>query len=272
MSSVVITVGHSGFQTEKAAFFIDNDAFPRINNAYVWRDRLKKKRGVSLLGRLTRALTALSIGNSGASPWSFNIFSLIPVGSIPEANGQLVPGSITINLGTLIFIDNGLGVLIQKGIISGATNANPCQITSTNHNLLTGSVITITGVLGMTQLNGNTYVITVVDANNFTLNGIDSTAYGTYTSGGIWTSVNANNFGTINYQSGAVTITDTLGAGQASTISLSYTPNLPVMGDRQFNQNFTGASTPGNIEFPLYVFFDRDTAISLMGQMDLSMM
>jgi len=64
------------------------------------------------------------------------------------------------------------------GTITAATNANPAQITSANHGLITGSVITITGVLGMVQLNGNVYTITVVDLNNFTLDGIDSTAFG----------------------------------------------------------------------------------------------
>lgn len=72
------------------------------------------------------------------------------------------------------------------GSITAATNANPCQITSANHGLPTGAIITITGVVGMTQLNGNTYIITVVDPNNFTLN-VDSTAFGVYVSGGTWT-------------------------------------------------------------------------------------
>lgn len=75
-----------------------------------------------------------------------------------------------------------------SGTITGATNGNPCQITSPLHGLATGAVIIIDNVVGMTQLNGNTYTITVVNANNFTLNGIDSTAYGVYVSGGSWTS------------------------------------------------------------------------------------
>ncbi len=73
------------------------------------------------------------------------------------------------------------------GSITGATNAALCQITSPAHGLSTGAVITITGILGMVQLNGLTFIITVVDANNFTLNGINSTAFGVYVSGGTWT-------------------------------------------------------------------------------------
>jgi len=68
--------------------------------------------------------------------------------------------------------------------ISGATQANPCSITDTGHPYATGEQVTISGVSGMTQLNGNTYTITYVDANTYTLDSTDSTGYGAYTSGG----------------------------------------------------------------------------------------
>lgn len=69
--------------------------------------------------------------------------------------------------------------------ISAATKANPCEITtSASHGYSTGEEIYISGVSGMTQLNGNRYTITVTAATTFTLDGIDSSAYGTWTSGG----------------------------------------------------------------------------------------
>lgn len=96
-----------------------------------------------------------------------------------------------------------------SGTITGATQANPAQITSANHGLATGAVITITGIVGMTQLNGNTYTITFVNANNFTLNGVDSTAFGAYVSGGSW-SANSQSFsftiGTVPFLSKTLTI------------------------------------------------------------------
>lgn len=77
---------------------------------------------------------------------------------------------------------------ILTGIITGvAQPTNPTEITSTNHGLVTGDVVTITGVVGMTQLNDNIYTITVIDVNTFSLDGIDNTAFGAYVSGGIWT-------------------------------------------------------------------------------------
>lgn len=72
------------------------------------------------------------------------------------------------------------------GFITGATQANPCQVTSPDHSLLTGTSIYIANVQGMTQLNAAIYSITVVDSNNFTLDNTDSTGFGIYTTGGIW--------------------------------------------------------------------------------------
>jgi hypothetical protein len=77
-----------------------------------------------------------------------------------------------------------------SGTITGiAQPTNPTQITSVGHNLTTGAVITINGVVGMTQLNGNSYTITVIDANTFSLNGVDNTAFGAYISGGTWIAI-----------------------------------------------------------------------------------
>lgn len=75
----------------------------------------------------------------------------------------------------------------QSGGISGITQANPAVVTSTSHGLATGAEIKITGVSGMTEVNGNTYRITVIDADTFRLEGEDSSGFGAYTSGGTWT-------------------------------------------------------------------------------------
>ncbi len=79
------------------------------------------------------------------------------------------------------------------GGITNVTQANPAQVTSPNHNLQNGSIITISNVGGMIELNGNTYTVTVVDANTFNLN-VDSTGFTAYTSGGSWFSLNTFSF------------------------------------------------------------------------------
>lgn len=80
-----------------------------------------------------------------------------------------------------------MGVTAVSGTITGiAQPTNPCQITGPNHGLATGAMITISNVVGMVQLNGNTYTITVINSNTFTLNGVDNTGFGAYVSGGTW--------------------------------------------------------------------------------------
>lgn len=74
--------------------------------------------------------------------------------------------------------------------VTAATKANPCQVTMTGHTMVTGDRVSFASVGGMTQLNGNTYTVTYVDANNITI-GVDSTSYGTYTSGGTGTILGA---------------------------------------------------------------------------------
>lgn len=85
------------------------------------------------------------------------------------------------------------GITTLSGTITAiAQPSNPTQITSVDHNLVTGATITISDVGGMVQLNGNNYTVTVLDDDNFTLDGIDNTAYTAYTSGGTWISASSN--------------------------------------------------------------------------------
>lgn len=72
----------------------------------------------------------------------------------------------------------------SRAVITGATKANPCVITAADHGFVDGNVVYISDVAGMTELNGNYYTVAGKTANTFQLSGIDSTGYGTYTSGG----------------------------------------------------------------------------------------
>lgn len=219
-----------GLTTDKKPLMLANEAFSNLKNAYVFRDRTKKRDGLRGISRLRRFFSNASLGTSGASPWSFNIYSTVtgqtyfPI--TPEPNAEIQEDSVIISIGTTILTDNGNGTLSQRGTITGATNAANCQITSVAHGLTTGDQITISGVVGMTQLNGNTYTIAVVNANHFTL-GVNSTAYGVYVSGGTWISLST--FGTINYLTGNVVITYTR-AATGATISFGYFPSLQSMG------------------------------------------
>ncbi len=68
--------------------------------------------------------------------------------------------------------------------VTGATKANPAQITVVAHGYTTGSTVRLKNLGGMVELNDRLFTITSTGANTFTLNGVDSTGYTTYTSGG----------------------------------------------------------------------------------------
>lgn len=84
---------------------------------------------------------------------------------------------------TLALFTRTADPFLSAKTITGATAANPCNVTAVAHGLATGDVVIIEGVVGMTQLNGRYYTITVTGVDNFTL-GIDSSAYTAYSSGG----------------------------------------------------------------------------------------
>lgn len=227
----------TGLVQEREEFLLPDDAYPVLQNAYVWRERIKRKQGVKKLGRLQRNFTTMNWFVTGASIWSFTIKT-------------------------------------EKGYIVNANNANPGQITTKYaHNLTTGDQIIITGIAGAIGYNNVQFTVTVIDSTNFTI-GADATAFGAYTvpiegeyngtfvsnrnstetnsqivpgsvvftiaagtpivltdqGDGTLTSPTAGNSATINYFTGELFITHTAGATVATTIAFDYYPSLPVMG------------------------------------------
>jgi len=107
--------------------------------------------------------------------------------------GRLIPFSFsTIQTYILVFEDLKMRVMKDGGFvlkpaatITNVTQANPAVVTtSAAHTFVNGESVTITDVVGMTELNGNTYVIANVTSTTFELQGIDSTGFTAYISGG----------------------------------------------------------------------------------------
>lgn len=73
-----------------------------------------------------------------------------------------------------------------SGTITGATQANPVEITSVAHGRTTGQRVYLADLGGMTELNARAFLITVTGDDTFTLDGEDGTAHTAYTSGGTW--------------------------------------------------------------------------------------
>ena len=81
-------------------------------------------------------------------------------------------------------------------VITGATQVNPVVITSVAHGLSNENEVKITGVIGMTELNGNTYKIANKATDTFELtdpdddSNIDGTSFTEYSSGGFARKIN----------------------------------------------------------------------------------
>jgi hypothetical protein len=88
--------------------------------------------------------------------------------------------------GSILQIATGTG---GAKTVTAISKGYPCIVTSTAHGFAAGDRVTFASVGGMTELNGNSYVIEYVTANTFSLHKVDSTSYTTYTSGGTATPV-----------------------------------------------------------------------------------
>ncbi len=205
----------TGLVQNREEFLLPDDAYPTLENAFVWRERIKRKQGYQLLGRLRRSFTSSSLGNSGASPWTFVLWSTLVPPIVPEANAQIQPGSVVITIGVgpgaIVFTDQGDGTL-----------TSPTPGNSGTINYITGSITLITTALaGMAttvsfayfpnlpvmgirarELNNLNSEMTVffdtTYAYNFTASGFVEFIPGTTWSGGL-PNANSNFFWTTNY-------------------------------------------------------------------------
>lgn len=102
--------------------------------------------------------------------------------SVDEASGQSqlsVAATTNMRVGDVVAINNGKA-------ISAITKADPAVVTTTQtHGLANGARININGVNGMTQVNGLWFTVANQTSTTFELSGIDSSAYGAWTSAGV---------------------------------------------------------------------------------------
>ena len=93
------------------------------------------------------------------------------------------------NLKIRVYKDDG-SVLEGDKTISGITQANPAVVTATSHGYDNGDEVVITGVSGMTEVNGKRFLVADKTTNTFELQDkdavdINSTGFTAYSSGGV---------------------------------------------------------------------------------------
>jgi hypothetical protein len=135
MQNIHIGKFSRGLRDDLTAFNIDNDAFPFLFNFYVWRGRVKRKRGTVLLGRLTRQVDSVSgtplHWQYGTISFTAGVANLLSFVSAPNG-ASIVPGTINITVGVTTYTDP-----LSNGVISGGAGGSI--------NYATG-VLTLTGV------------------------------------------------------------------------------------------------------------------------------
>lgn len=113
-----------GLMTDRKPLMLPDQAFSNLQNAYVWRNRVKKRLGTLGLGQLRRIFTATSIGNSPAlATWTISSLYALVSPAITEIYAQIVPGSVILTDGVDTFIDQGNGFLRrQDGNLTSTIN------------------------------------------------------------------------------------------------------------------------------------------------------
>lgn len=111
---------------------------------------------------------------------------VIPFSALFKKFNPFVDQDRKVRCGWLYMYVDSTGCDLKRNMqISDITQANPAVVTTLlDHNLETGDQVSFFGIGGMTQLNGAVAFVTVLTDQTFSLNGIDSSAYGAYTSGG----------------------------------------------------------------------------------------
>lgn len=125
---------------------------------------------------------------------------------------------------------SGLNIATLEGAtlaVSGITQANPGVVTtSTNHNLATGDQIQITGIVGMTELNGVEVAVTVITEKTFSI-AVNTSGYVAYVSGGVVSPNPIAETPAISDPPNVYTIPYVNPPAQTVTIAVSYTTTVP---------------------------------------------
>ena len=191
----VLYIDHSSYEPMKLTRFADIDWTMSTYQRY--GDMCMREINIAGVSEANPAVVTTTVAHGLVTGQQVYIAGLAasmePSGTGPPFDGsQLMTITVTSTttfslsgIDTTSYTAWSLGGIVYVYLpILAITQANPAQVTVTNHGFVTGDQIIINGVQGMTQLNnatgGGVFTITKVDANNFTLNGVDSTGFSAF--------------------------------------------------------------------------------------------
>ena len=139
-----------GLQTDSKPFLILETAFQVMNNAYLFRKRIRKRECNSLIGRLRRVSTGLTaLGNTVAGS-SMTFTDVLTSLGFTEPNAEIQPGSVVITItgadaSSFTDLGNGTFSVTGKGVAAGSyiNYATGLVVLQFSPNLSGGNPITI---------------------------------------------------------------------------------------------------------------------------------
>lgn len=157
--------------------------------------KIKFKQSFDVITLTCEGYPAKELQRSALTSWSFVDVLYQPDQSPPTSPSVTVgtAGAVTYRYAvTAVSADTGeeslpaLGTV--TGTITGITKANPAVVTtSADPGYQTGHEVAISGVSGMTELNGRRFRVVRLTGTTYQLQGVNSTSFTTYVSGGTTT-------------------------------------------------------------------------------------
>ena len=200
-----------------------------------WKNNTFSIRDLPELTHINSGIASITTGNawnSNAETWN-------------TGTGYWGTGNYDNVLKNLIFVQPA-----EVAAVSGATAADPVVITSATHGLVDSDLVVISDVVGMTELNGNSYYakVTGYSTTTFALYSdsslstkVDGSGYTAYTSGGVLSQPklfrddkgNQNN--TVDMISYVERTGHDLGDPSSMKFVRAVWPKLEVSGDNEIN-------------------------------------
>lgn len=154
--------------------------------------KIKYKQSYDVVTLTCEGYPAKELQRSGLTSWSFVDVLYVPDHAAPTGLSVTAntSGSSSYKYAvTAVSADTGEESLAGLGTtavnITGITKASPAVVTfASAPGYETGHEIEITGVGGMTELNSKRFRVAKVTSTTYQLQGVDSTSFNTYTSGG----------------------------------------------------------------------------------------
>ncbi len=143
LEQIYIAGSSVGLITDKKPFLIPDQAFTDLENAYIWRDRVKKRQGLEFLGRLRLLTEVQALGvTDGSGVFTGNLVTIFSL----DVGSEIEPGSISIVIGGETFTEPVPpdGTLTNGTGGTGTINYLTGDITVTTSPALLATAATIT--------------------------------------------------------------------------------------------------------------------------------